>query len=93
VIVALEAAAHVLNVVELHYQGSATGCAASRDSIAGAYDLHYSLDRGLHSREIEEDSLQPDKRLNKVVRGCGIRVQVSLRRLCRQGTLFAIQRS
>jgi len=56
VISALEAAAQVMNIVELHYQDSTTGYGAAHGQIGGAYDLLYLLDRGLHAREIEEDS-------------------------------------
>lgn len=55
VINALRAAAVVLNVVELHYQKSTTAYDMAHDSIGGAFDLIYLLDRGLHERESDEE--------------------------------------
>lgn len=55
VIDALQAAASVMNVVELHYQDSTTAYAMAHESIGGGYDLLYYLDRGLHARENDEN--------------------------------------
>ena len=62
VIAAIQSAAAVMNLIELHYQKSTTAYDAVIDPIGGAYDLLYYLDLGLQARESDqarEDFWQP----------------------------------